>query len=203
MSLTFYHSPHSSASPVHWTLLELGVPFESVVLDLKAGEQKKPAYLKINPNGKVPALVHDGLVIFESTAIQMYLGETFGVDKGIYFAPGPKRTEAMKWLVWTGVTLGEACSRRFHNAGEYIPAEEHNAKAFARAEADVQNALRILNDAMAGRQYLVGDHFSLVDLHITAWLQYLPMMGVDLSAHTNLSSWVERCTSRPLASQAP
>lgn len=59
----------------------------------------------------VPVLVHDGTVIFESAAIQIYLGETFGADKGLYPNPGPRRGEALKWLVWTNVSLGEAMSR--------------------------------------------------------------------------------------------
>ena len=83
MSLTFYYSPHSSASPVHWTLNELGIPYEKVLIDIKAGDNKKPEFLKLNPNGKVPLIVHDGVAIFESAAIQIYLGETFGVEKGL------------------------------------------------------------------------------------------------------------------------
>ncbi|HNN94371.1 MAG TPA: glutathione S-transferase, partial [Pseudomonadota bacterium] len=104
MSLTFYYSPQSSASPVHWTLEELGIPYEKVVVDIRKGENKTPEYLKINPNGVVPALVHDGVAIFESAAIQIYLGETFGVEKGLYPPPGPARGEVMKWIVWTNVT---------------------------------------------------------------------------------------------------
>ena len=61
MSLTFYYSPQSSASPVHWTLEELGIPYEKVKIDLKENQQKKPEYLKLNPNGRVPLLVHDGV----------------------------------------------------------------------------------------------------------------------------------------------
>jgi len=100
MSLTFYYSPQSSATPVHWTLEELGIPYEKVPIDLKTEQNKQPAFLKLNPNGKVPLIVHDGVPIFESAAIQIYLGETFGVDKGLFPAAGPRRGEAMKWIVW-------------------------------------------------------------------------------------------------------
>src|SRR5215813_12354098 len=96
MSLVFYYAPMSSAVTIHWALEELGVPYEKVRLDLQARDQDKPAYKALNPNGKVPLLVHDGTPIFESAAILMHLGEAFGVDKGLFPAAGAKRAEAMK-----------------------------------------------------------------------------------------------------------
>jgi glutathione S-transferase len=89
MSLGFYYTPMSSASPIHWALEELGVAYEKVQLDLKAGDSRKPEFLKINPNGKVPVIVHDGLVIFESAAIQIYLGESLASKRGSYWRPAP------------------------------------------------------------------------------------------------------------------
>ena len=137
MSLTFYYSPQSSASPVHWTLEELGIPYEKVKIDLKANQQKQPEYLKLNPNGRVPLLVHDGVPIFESAAIQLYLGEQFGVAKGLYPPPGPQRGEVMKWVIWTNASIGEAQSRVGRNLGHSAPEDERNAKAGARARAEV------------------------------------------------------------------
>lgn len=196
MSLTFYYSPQSSASPVHFTLEELGIPYEKVQIDLKAGDQKKPEYLKINPNGAVPCIVHDGSAIFESAAIQLYLGERFGVEKGIYPAPGPQRGEVMKWVVWTNATLGEAMSR-FGRNFHYAPEDERNAKAGATAKTDVEKCLRIVDEALKGRQWLVGDKMTIADMHVASWLDYLRMMSFDLAAYPNLSDWVGRVTSRP------
>src|SRR6266545_4462922 len=98
MALIFYYAPMSSATPVYWALEELGVPFEKVKLDLRAGDQKKPEFLKINPNGQVPALVGDGTPMFESVAILLHLGERYGVDKKLWPAAGtPERMGAMSW----------------------------------------------------------------------------------------------------------
>ena len=105
MALTFYYAPMSTATITAIVLEELGIPYKSVKLDIKAGDTKKPDFLKLNPNGKVPLVVHDDIPIFESAAITMYLGEQFGVEKKLYPAPGPKRGEAMKWIVWSNVTL--------------------------------------------------------------------------------------------------
>lgn len=202
MSLTFYYSPHSSASPVHWTLEELGIPYEKVPIDLKAGQQKQPDFLKLNPNGCVPLLVHDGVPIFESAAIQMHLGETFGVDKGIYPAPGIQRAEVMKWIVWTNATLGEAMSRLGRNVGQWAPEDERNAKAGATAKADVEKMLGIVEGALKGREYLVGKGFTIADLHLASWMEYVRMMGMDLSAYPSVSAWLKRCNSRPACARA-
>ena len=203
MSLTFYYAPHSSASPVHWTLEELGVPYEKVQLDYRAGDLKKPEFLKLNPNAKVPVLVHDGVAIFESAAIQLYLGELFGVAKGLYPAPGPKRGEVMKWIVWTNVTLGEAMSRLGRNVGQWAPEDERNAKAGATAKADIMGLLQVVENTLQGRPYLTGETFTLADLHLASWIDYVRMMQIDLTPYPTLVAWCSRCTSRPACATAP
>lgn len=127
--LTFYYTPMSSATRVHWALEELGVSYEKIRVDLAAGEQKKPEYLALNPNGKIPLLVAEGEPIFESLAILLYLGERFGVDKGLFPAPSPGRAVAFKWMAWGSVTLTEALFRYMRNTSERFPADERNAKA--------------------------------------------------------------------------
>ena len=100
MSITFYFAPQSNASRVHGSLIELGVPFEKVRVDIRIGEQKKPEFLALNPNGKVPTVVLDGTPMFESVAIQIALGERYGVERGLWPAPGtPERLRALTWLV--------------------------------------------------------------------------------------------------------
>lgn len=202
MSLTFYYSPQSSASPVHWTLEELGVPYEKVKIDLKADQQKQPEFLKLNPNGRVPLLVHDGVAIFESVAIQLYLGETFGVEKGLYPPPGPRRGEVMKWVVWTNVSLGDALGRFARNLGSWAPEDERNAKAGAAAKAEVEGLLKILDEALDGKEYLVGNSFSIADLHLSSWMDYVRMMNIDISGYARVTAWLTRCTARPACAVA-
>ena len=202
MSLVFYYTPQSNSTPISWTLEELGIPYEKVKLDLQAGQQRQAEFLKVNPNGKGPAITHDGTAIFESVAIQLYLGETFGVEKGLFPAPGPRRGEAMKWLVWCNVSLGEAVSRYLKSSSPRIPAEQHNAKAAEAAKGEIERLLTILDSAMEGHQYLVGDSFSLVDVQLVSWLTYLVMFGIDLKPYANFAGWVSRCTERPAFKRA-
>jgi glutathione S-transferase len=196
MSLIFYYSPFTSATTTHWALEELGVPYEKVKVDFKL-DTKKPDFLKMNPNGKVPLLVHDGTPIFESAAIIAHLGETFGVEKNLFPAPGPKRGHALSWLVWANVSLGEALSRHEHNTSERVPKEQHNAKAAEVATADVETHLEILQGALTGKKFILGDAFSLVDVHLGGYTSYLGMCGFELKKWPTIEAWVKICTARP------
>jgi glutathione S-transferase len=196
MSLVFYYAPMSTASITELILEELGVPCEKVKLDLQKGDHKKPEYVAVNPNAKVPCLVHDGTPIWESAALTMYLGETFGVERGLYPAPGPRRGEAMKWIVWTNVTLGDAVARYTRNTMNWYPDDQKNAKAGEAAKADIADCLRILNGALEGKQYLVGD-YTVADAHLTSFSDWLRHMKIDFTAFPNVNAWSDRCRARP------
>src|SRR5436190_24196089 len=105
MSLVFHYAPFSTAGATHFALEELGVPYDKVKVDIINGEQRTPAFTALNPNQKVPVVVHDGQAIFESAAIAIYLGETFGVERGWFPAPGALRAQALQWIVWNNATL--------------------------------------------------------------------------------------------------
>ena len=223
MSLVFYYTPMSTASITEGVLNELGTPCEHVKLDLKAGDAKKPEFLKINPNGRVPAIVHEGTPVWESAAITMcaswpgpspkcslcralshlqnnlckfnrYLGETFGVAADLYPPPGPRRGEAMKWIVWSNVTLGEPGMRL-----AYAPPE--GGDAADKARADIAGCLAILNDGLEGKAFLLGDQFSLVDTHVNAIVGWLTMMKVDVAPFSNVVAWKEHSDTRRLLAQ--
>jgi glutathione S-transferase len=196
MSLTFYYAPMSTASLTELVLDELGVPCDRVKLDLQAGDTKKADYLAVNPNGKVPCIVHDGTAIWESAAITMYLGEVFGVERKLYPASSPRRGEAMKWIVWTNVTLGESAARFTRHTTHWYPDDEKSAKAGESARRDVDHNLRILDQALAGKQYLIGD-YTLVDAHVASIVSYLQMLKIDLAPFTNITAWLGRCAARP------
>jgi glutathione S-transferase len=203
MSLVFYYAPYSSASSVHWALEELGIPYEKVQMDLQAGDTKKPDFLKINPNGMVPTIVHDGVAIFESVAIMIHLGETFGVEKKLYPPPGLERSQAVKWIVWFNVSLGEALSRYVRNTSERIPEDQRNAKAGEEGKSDVLARLGILDQELEGKSYLVGDSFTLADVHGALWMMYLGMCNLDMDSFKNITAWKTRCLERPAAKRAP
>jgi glutathione S-transferase len=195
MSLIFYVAPQSTATLTEIVIEELGVPCDPKKLDLKGGGAKTADFLKVNPNAKVPAIVHDGVPIWESAAITMYLGELFGVDKKLYPAPGPKRGEAMKWIVWTNVTLGEAVYRRGHN-GDWAAPGEGNPKAVETANKDIAELLGILDHALADRAFLVGD-YTLADTHLNSFCDWLRHSKIDFAPFAHVNAWSKRCADRP------
>lgn len=196
VALTFYYSPMSTATITAIVLEELGVPHKTVKVDIKAGDTKKPEFLKLNPNAKVPMLVHDDVPIWESAAITMYLGEQFGVEKKLYPAAGPRRGEAMKWIVWANVTLGEATWRWARNTSDWTPAAERNPQAGETAKKDMHECLAILDRNLQGRSFIVGD-YTLADTHLNSMTDWLRYMKVDFSAFKNLEAWSKRCADRP------
>ena len=208
MTLTFYYAPMSTASITEAVLAELGTPCERVKLDISARDTRKPDFLKINPNGRVPAIEHEGTPIWESSAITMYLGEIFGVDAKLYPAPGPKRGEAMKWITWSNVTLAEAGGRLAaslptgsegavqSDSLDWVPPEQRSAIALEKANADLAICLKILDGGLEGKSFLLGD-YSLADTHLQGFVSWLRMMEVDLTPFPNVMEWLKRCSERP------
>jgi glutathione S-transferase len=200
MSLTFYFAPESTASITFLVLEELGTPCERVKLDIKKGDTKKPEFLKLNPNGRVPTLVHDGVAIWESAAITIYLGETFGEKAKLWPAPGPRRGDAMKWVVWTNVTLGEAVYRWARNT-MWAPDDQKNANAAAAASEDIGSLLRVLDAALGERQFLTGE-YTLADAHVNSFVEWLRHMKIDMAGLQHLNAWTKRCSARPAYARA-
>lgn len=197
MNLTFYYAPMSTASVTALVIEELGLSPKVVKMDLKAGDTKKPEFLKLNPNGMVPVIVHDDVPIFESAAITMYLGETFGVAKGLYPAPGPKRAEVMKWLTWTHVTLGEAVYRWARNTQGWVPPAEASATAGESGRVDMQKYLTIFDKNLQGRKFITGNDYTIVDGHMNSMMDWMRHMKADFSACANINEWSKRIGERP------
>ena len=183
MSITYYYAPMSTAVRTTWAIEELSVPCERIKLDVQKKETKTPEFLKLNPNGCIPLLVVDGVPIFESTAILIYLAETYGVEKGLYAPPGLKRAEMLTWIVWANAGFFDPLRRWAHNTASYIPAEQHNAKAAEVAKNDLGGVMKILETTLSGgKNFLVDNKFSLADLAVSSYFGWLKFMGYDYSS---------------------
>jgi glutathione S-transferase len=206
MRLTFYFAPYSTASVTEAVLAELAIECDRVELAIGAGGTRTPGFLAINPNGRVPTIVHDGAVIWESSAITMYLGEMFGVEKGLYPASGLRRGEAMKWIVWANMVLADAGSRLSaqldgdgatqEESPDYLPPELRSEAAAKRAQDDVAASLKILEAALVGKQFLLGD-YTLADTHMQGFVGWLGMLGTDFGDYPSVTGWLDRCAARP------
>ncbi len=206
MTLTFYFAPYSTASVTEAVIAELGLLPERVQVAIGADGTQSAAFRAINPNGRVPTIVHDGVTIWESAAITLYLGETFGVERGLFPAAGPKRGEAMKWVIWTNMVLAEAGGRLSammegdgaaqEGSADWLPPEMRSEAAVERAKADITSALAIMESALVGKSFILGD-YSIVDTHMQAFTGWLTMIGTDLSPYPHVAAWMGRCMQRP------
>ena len=144
MSITFYYNPMSSAARIHLSLDELGIPYEKVLIDLQAKDQKRPEFLALNPNGKVPTIVIDGQPMFESIAIQIYLGERFGVERGLWPALGSREhMQALTWLCWHQSELAVPLFSYLQQVS--APAEQRNNHQLEANLAEAHQMLAILD----------------------------------------------------------
>lgn len=198
MSIKFYYAPMSSATPVAWALAELGVPHEAIKLDLKANDQRKPDFLALNPNGKVPTLVVDGTPIFEACAIMQWLGDKYGVEKKLWPAfNDPARLQALAWSTWSYVTFGAWIGRLFMANAEHTGPDFKNAAQAELCKKEIDGLLEILDGRLKTKPYLLSAEFSIADLIVAATVGWAAMNKVPLERHANVKAWLEKCQGRP------
>ncbi|MFL9581947.1 glutathione S-transferase family protein [Stenotrophomonas sp. AB1(2024)] len=195
MSVVFYWHPMSSATPVACALAELGVAHDRVRIDIRNGEQRMPEYLAINPNGKVPCLVVDGTPIFEGLAIHLWLGDRFGVARGLWPASGtPERLQALSWCAWAYVTYAAVINRLMLAT---VPGPLRDAVQAAAAGEGAAELLALLEARLGGQPWMLGDQYSLVDLVVAQVVGYGTYVGARVDAYPAVAAWLAQVQARP------
>lgn len=194
--IKLHHHPMSTYSrKVRIALTEKGIPFERVLVDLGKGEHKKPEYLAMNPNGKVPTLVDDGFVIFESTAICEYLEDKFPTPS---FLPGDPqaRARARMWNQYGDTQVAPAFFKVFSELIFKKPGEGDMAKV-EEGRKLIAAQIAILDKKLEGNDFLAGKHFTLGDIAMMPWFGYLGFTGVEPDPSCkHFSAWWERLAGR-------
>ncbi|MBK5264052.1 MAG: glutathione S-transferase N-terminal domain-containing protein [Alphaproteobacteria bacterium] len=175
------------------TLEELGLPYTFRKLDFGASEQKEDWFLKINPNGRIPAIIdHDegDFPIFESGAIMVYLAEKTGklmpVDvKG--------RSRVMQWLMWQMGGLGPMMGQA-NVFNRYFP--EHLPSVIERYQREGRRLFEVLDSQLADHQYLAGD-YSIADIASWCWARGHAWSGIDIDGLIHLQRWMDEIAERP------
>jgi glutathione S-transferase len=170
-SVTLYGSPSTASLVIHWLLIELQVPHELHQLDLRREEQKSPAYLKLNPQGRVPTLVIDGQVLTESGAIAMHLADLFPAA-GLAPPPGtPARAAYYRWMFFCAYTLMPAYRGWFY-ADEPAGAA-HADLVKASSQAILEKAWQQVDEHLAAHgPYLLGAQRSAADFLLTMLMRW-------------------------------
>lgn len=167
--IRFYFHPTPNPAKIALFLEESGLPYEVIPVDTSKGEQHAPAFRKINPNGKVPAIVDtDGpggreARVFDSTAILIYLAEKTGSFQG---APAD-RTELLSWLLFIASGLGPFSGQAVHFQ---FAAPEGMDYAVNRYRREAERHYQVLNDHMEGREFIVGNSYTIADMSAWGWL---------------------------------
>jgi len=155
-TITFFHSPNTRSSGARILLEELGVPYELHAVNMKAGEQRKPAYLAVNPMGKVPAILHRGALVTEQVAIFIYLADLFPQAKLAPSLDDPQRGSYLRWLVYYGSCFEPAVVDR---------AMKREPGTLAMVPyGDYDTMLKTLTDQLAKGPYLLGERISAADV---------------------------------------
>ena len=181
---------------VRWMLQELGVPFEAVTVDLAKGEGQRPEFLRLNPAGKLPVLVDDGLVLTESVAIDLYLAEKYP-QAGLLPTDLRARAEVHRWLLFTATELEQPLWRIAKHTSLYPEAKRLPADV-ALAKEEFALAARITEDHMRGREFVVGEGVTIADFVLGYTLDWGNEAGL-LGEFPALRAYLERMYARPAA----
>ena len=163
-----------------WAIEECGIEYEHVSVNY-AAESKSIDYLAVNPNGRIPALQGGDLTLFESMAINLYLAKKYGGD--LYPASAADEALALQWSVWAIAEVeGPQMELVVHKF--FTPDEKKSDKVPAIAAKKLARPLQVLDEALATRDWLVGDAFSVADLNVAGVMLLLKMVGFDYSDRT-------------------
>jgi glutathione S-transferase len=192
--IIFYGAPMSSAARTHWMLEEVGVPYEYKRLSIRDGDTKKPEFLKVSPGGKIPVIQDGSVTLTESMAINFYLAEKYG--KGLMPTDPVERARVYEWTFWAMSNVQPLFLEILLNT-MIRPEAERDPQAVTRAREQIPQYLALLNDALKGKDYLVGNRFTVGDLNAASVLGLGAFVGVDLAAYANAQAWLTRVQSRP------
>ncbi len=187
--VTFYTNPMSRGRIVHWMLDEVGASYEMKVLDLEKGEHKRPEYLKINPMGKVPAIVHRGVVVTEAAAICTYLADAFPERKLAPAIDDPQRGTYLRWIFFGAACVEPAIVDKMFAR----PAVERKS---ALGYGSYSDTLDTLETAFKPGPFILGERFSAADVYVGAQLQW-GLMVKALEPRPVFLQYVDRITQRP------
>jgi glutathione S-transferase len=196
--IKLYGVPRSRALRSLWMLEELALPYENVKITPTV-ETRTPEFLRVNPNGHVPVLQEDGLTLCESMAINLYLARKY--DKGLWPKTVADEGRTFQWSVWAMTELEDPIITALRNR-VLLPQEQRDAQKAEEAAQRFVGPLKVLDDALAGKTYLVGDTFTVADLNVASVLMLAPIANLNVSSAANAQAWLGRCTSRPALARA-
>ena len=196
--MKFYFNGSPNPTKVALFLEEAGLPYEPIPVDTRTGDQFKPEFLALNPNGKVPVIVEDdGTVVFDSNAILLYLAE----KTGQFLPPASVRAQTLSWLMFVASGIGPYNGQAVHFK-HFAP--EKLEYAHKRYQFEASRHFEILEARLAAHAFIVGDAYSFVDMAAWAWARMAPfVLGDDVwTKFPHIKVWHDKIAARPAAERA-
>jgi glutathione S-transferase len=191
--IVLYHNPRSRAAIVHWMLEEAAAPYRIVPIDFEKGDNKAPSFLALNPMGKIPTIVHRGVVVTETAAIIAYIADAFPAAGLAPPLGDPLRGAYYRWLFFGAGCVEPAMIDRMMNRPEI-------ERKMAVGWGSYDDVVRTLKTALAGGPWLLGDKFSAADVYIGSEIRWAMMFGApNFKGDKVFDDYVSRLSARPAA----
>ena len=197
--IQFYYHPSPNPLKVALFLEEAGLPYETIPIDTRKGDQHDPAFLAINPNAKTPALVDGDAVLFDSNAILLYLAE----KTGRFLPEGTDvlRGQMYSWLMFVASGIGPYTGQHVHFSRM---APEPKAYAANRYDFEAWRHWNILDARLGQQTWMVGDDYTFVDMAVWGWARLIPFaLGAEaFEKLPNVKRHLDAINARPAAQRA-
>jgi glutathione S-transferase len=175
-------------------LEEMGEPYQLIEKSTRSDDLQSDEYLRLNPNARIPTLVDGDVVLWESMAINLYLAQKY---EGLMHCAGPEVLGlAAQWSFWAVLEM-ETLLLDLLQHRAVLPEYARDASYAERDELLLRKPLGVLNDALAGREYLVGNSFTVADLNVASILVWGKMARLDMSTHPEATRWLEAAWHAP------
>lgn len=197
MTTTIYGVSGSRAIRSLWAIEEVGIEYTHVPTHFFK-DSKTEEYLTVNPNGRIPALVDGDVTLCESMAINLYLTKKYA--PALYPANDADEARTMQWSVWAISEIEplqmQIVIQKFFSQGNT------DQSIIDSATESLARPLKVLDEHLAGQDYLLGNDFTVADLNLAGVMQLMLMVQFDFSAFPNVSDWLNRCSGRDALKRA-
>lgn len=190
--ITLYYHPFSRAAGTVWALEELGQPYELAFVDLMKGAHKSPEMLARNPMGKLPVLVDGDAVVSEAAAIALYLADRYAPGRLAPALDDPRRATYLRWSLFAPSVI---------EPGALAKVSKWEFKSSQAGWGDYETMLGAIDAAIAGKQFLLGDTFSMADVIFGGTLRYMTAFKM-IEARPGVAAYIERLDQRPALQRA-
>lgn len=192
--IQIYGSPRSSAGRCFLMLEECGLTYKAMPLDMGNKEHKTEAFLKLNPNGKVPCIIDDGFVLWESAAIVQYLAEKHKPE--MLGTSLKDKALVQQWSFWT-MTEAQPPLVDILIQKVFMPEDKRDANLIARREKQLPNLFAVLENDLKGKKFLVGNVYSVADVMVGSAINLAMGLGETFAQYPNIKAWMTEISSRP------